>query len=177
MKIGNQVDTAGGGDGKFIDSREIKKSKEGIKVRLYGDAEMGYSKFIQDDEGKFKVIRSTDVPDMSDASEGFQGAEQKPTKNLYIVAWNYATEAPCLLTLDKVSLINGIFAVNDDTDLKSATDYDFKMTFDDTKQPQEKYKVIRLDASPLTAEQKKELKAFAETVDLAGHAAGDDQAF
>ena len=177
MKIGNQVDTAGGGDGKFIDSREIKKSKEGIKVRLYGDAEMGYSKFIQDDEGKFKVIRSTDVPDMSDASEGFQGAEQKPTKDLYIVAWNYATEAPCLLTLDKVALINGVIGVNDDPDLKDATEYDFKMTYDEKASPQDKYKVIRLDASPLTADQKKELKAFTKNLDLEAYAAGEDLPF
>ena len=177
MKIGNQVDTAGGADGKFLDSREIKKSKEGIKVRLYGDAEMGYSKFIQDDEGKFKVIRSTDVPDMSDASEGFQGAEQKPTKNLYIVAWNYATEAPCLLTLDKVALINGVIAVNDDADLKDATEYDFKMTFDDSAAPQDKYKVIRLDATKLTKEQTTELKAFSENLDLEAYAAGEDLPF
>ena len=43
MKIGNQINTAAGGDGKFLDSREIKASKEGIKVRLFGDAAMGYS--------------------------------------------------------------------------------------------------------------------------------------
>ena len=175
MKIGNQINTAAGGDGKFLDSREIKK--EGIKVRLFGDAAMGYSKFVQDDEGKYKVIRSAESPDMSDAAPGYQGADPKASKNLYIVAWNYAAEAPCLLTLDKVALINGVIAVNDDADLKDATEYDFKMTYDEKASPQDKYKVIRLDASPLTADQKKELKAFTENLDLEAYAAGEDLPF
>ena len=46
MKINNQVDTtSGGGNSLYLDSREIKTN--GIKVRLYGDAEMGYSYFQQ----------------------------------------------------------------------------------------------------------------------------------
>lgn len=177
MKIGNKVDTAaGGGSGKFLDSRDIKK-EGGIKVRLYGDAEMGYSKFVKDDEGKFHVIRSAGEPDMSDAAEGFNGEEAKPTKNLYIVAWNYASGSPALLTLDKATLINAVIAVNDDKDLADATDYDFKMTYDANAQAQDMYKVVRMDKTALTAEQKKELKAFAETVDLADHAAGGDKPF
>lgn len=177
MKVNNKVETAAGADGKYLDSREMKKAPGGIKVRLFGDAEMGYSYFANGDDGKVKVIRSVDVPDMENATDGYQGAEQKPTKNLYIVAWNYATEAPCLLTLDKVALINGVFAINDDKDLASASDYDLKMTFDAEAAPQDKYKVVRLDKSALTTTQKKELKAFADTVDLAAHAAGEDAAF
>jgi len=177
MKINNQVDTNSGGDGKFLDSREIKKSPKGIKVRLFGDAAMGYSYYKNTDDGKIKVVRSTDVPDMEDATDGYQGSEQKPTKNMYVVAWNYETEAPCLLTLDKVALINGVIAVEDDKDLAGATDYDFKMTFDADAAPQDKYKVIRLDKTALTATQKKDLKAFADKIDLEAHAAGEEQAF
>ena len=176
MKIGNQINTAAGGDGKFLDSREIKASKEGIKVRLFGDAAMGYS-YYQQQGDKIGVVRSAEVPEMVDQTDGYQGAEQKPAKNLYITAWNYATEAPCLLTLDKVALINGVIAVNDDADLKDATEYDFKMTYDEKASPQDKYKVIRLDASPLTADQKKELKAFSENLDLEAYAAGEEVPF
>lgn len=173
MKINNQIDTESG-DGKFIDSRDMKKTQDGIKVRLYGDAQMGYSYFQKIDEGKVQVVRSIEVPDMVDQTDGFQGKEQKPTKNLYIVAWNYATEAPCVLTLDKVSLINAITAVNNDKDLASATDYDFKMTFDDKKSPQDKYKVTRLDKTALTTEQKKALKTFSNNIDLEAQAEGED---
>ena len=94
---------------------------------------------------------------------------------MYIVAWNYTTEAPCLLTLDKVALINGVIAVNDDKDLADATEYDFKLTYDKDAAPQDKYKVIRMDKTALTAEQKKGLKEFASNIDLAAHAAGEDQ--
>jgi len=178
MKVNNQVDTsAGASDGKYLDSREMKKNPEGIKVRLFGDAEMGYSKFVENDDGKIKVVRSVEMPDMEDATEGYQGAEQKAAKCFYIAAWNYATEAPCLLTLDKVALINGVLSINDDKDLKSAGDYDLKMTFNSDAAPQDKYKVVRLDATPLTVTQKKELKAFADTVDLAAHAAGEEVPF
>jgi len=176
MKIGNQINTAAGGDGKFLDSREIKASKEGIKVRLFGDAAMGYS-YYQQQGDKIGVVRSAEVPEMVDQTDGYQGAEQKPAKNLYITAWNYATEAPCLLTLDKVALINGVIAVNDDADLKDATEYDFKMTYDEKASPQDKYKVIRLDATKLTKEQTTELKAFSENLDLEAYAAGEDLPF
>jgi len=177
MKIGNQVNTEQGGDGKFVDSRDIKTSPDGIKVRLYGDAEMGYSYFKEGDEGKVTVVRSLGIPDMEGATDGFQGAEQKPTKNFYVVAWNYATEAPCLLTLDKVTLINSVIAVNDDEDLASCTDYDFKMTNDPKQPPQSQYKVVRMDKTDLTKEQKAGLKEFAESVDLAAHAAGEKTDF
>ena len=176
MKINNPVDTRSGGDGKFIDSREIKKqdAKTGIKVRLYGDAEMGYSYYQNTDEGKIRVVRSADVPEMVDQTDGYQGAEQKPGKNLYIIAWNYETKAPAILNLDKVGLINGVLSINDDKDLKSATDYDLKMTFNDDAAPQDKYKVVRLDASKLNAKQTKDLKAFAAKVDLEAYADGGD---
>lgn len=177
MKINNQVDTTSTASSKFLDSREIKKSPDGIKVRLYGDAVMGYSYFQEADGGKVKVVRSLDVPEMVNPTDGYQGAEQKPAKNLYIVAWNYATEAPCILTLDKVALINGVIAVNDDKDLGDATDYDFKMSYDANAAPQDKYRVVRLDKKALTATQKKELQAFADTVDLEALAAGADVPF
>lgn len=173
MQFNNEIDTNGGGDGKFIDSREIKKSTTGIKVRLYGDAQMGYSYFKQDGD-KVKVVRSLNTPTMEDATEGYQGAEQKPTKNLYAVAWNYTTEAPCVLTLDKVALINAIRKVAQDKDLADPTDYDFKLSYDANAQPQDMYSVVRLDKTPLTAEQKKSLKAFSETVNLPAYAAGED---
>jgi hypothetical protein len=177
MQINNTINTAAGGDGKFVDSREIKASKDGLKVRLFGDGVMGYSYYQQTDDGKIKVVRSLGVPDMVNPTEGYQGTEQKPGKNLYVVAWNYATEAPCLLTLDKVALINGVLAVNDDKDLGDATEYDFKLTFDDKAAPQDKYKVIRMDKTKLTKEQKEALEAFAATVDLDAYAAGEDAAF
>ena len=177
MKVNNKVDTSAGGDGKFLSSREIKKAPNGIKVRLYGDAEMGYSYFQRQDDGKVKVVRSADEPDMINPTEGYQGSEQKPTKNMYVVGWNYETEAPCVVTLDKVALINGVLAVNDDKDLADATAYDFKMTYDKDAAPQDKYKVIRLDKTPLTKTQKTELAAFAETIDLEAHAAGEDVPF
>ena len=173
MKINNQIDTTSAGGGKYLDSREIKNSADGIKVRLYGDAEMGYSYFANTAEGKVTVIRSKDFPVMENATDGFQGAEQKPSKNFYAVAWNYATEAPCLLTLDKVSLITPIETVINDKDLADATDYDFKMTFNANADPADKYKVVRLDKTDLTADQKKELAAFAKETDLAAHAAGE----
>jgi hypothetical protein len=178
MKINNQVDTAAGASsGKFVDSREIKKSPEGIKVRLFGDAIMGYSYFQKSDDGKIKIVRSLGVPEMVDPTDGYQGSEQKPARNLYAVAWNYAKEAPCLLTLDKVALINGVIAVNDDADLSDATEYDFKLTYDEGALPQDKYKVIRLDKKALTKTQKAELEAFAEKISLEAHAAGEEQPF
>lgn len=173
MQFNNEISINEGGDGRFVDSREIKKSPNGIKVRLFGDAQMGYSYFKQDGD-KIKVVRSLDIPTMEGATEGFQGAEQKPTKNLYAVAWNYTTEAPCLLTLDKVALISAIRKVALDKDLADATDYDFKLSYDANAKPQDMYSVVRLDKTPLTADQKKGLKAFAETVDLAAYASGDD---
>jgi hypothetical protein len=177
MKINNQVDTSGGGDGQYLDSREMKKNPDGIKVRMYGDAAMGYSYFANTDDGKVTVIRSAGVPDMENATDGFQGAVQKPTKNLYIVAWNYATEAPALLTLDKVALINAVIGVNDDKDLAGATDYDFKMSYDANAAPQDMYSVVRMDKTVLTAVQKKELKEFAAEQDLEAHADGEEGSF
>ena len=179
MQINNQIDTSGGGNGLYLDSRDIKdKAMEGIKVRLYGDAQMGHSYFQLKEDGKKTVVRSEAFPEMVNPTEGFNPGEvQKPSACFYVAAWNYETEAPCLLTLDKVALINGVIAVNDDPDLKDATEYDFKMTYDEKASPQDKYKVIRLDASPLTADQKKELKAFAEDLDLEAYAAGEDLPF
>ena len=170
MKINNQIDTVSTGGGLYLDSRDIKASPDGIKVRLYGDAEMGYSYFQKGE--KISVVRSVELPVMVDPTEGYQGAEQKPSKNLYIVAWNYDTEAPCLLTLDKVTLINAINGVEEDSDLAGATDYDFKMTFDEKAAASDKYKVTRLDKSDLTADQKKELKNF--QCDLSVHATGGE---
>lgn len=171
MKINNQIDTtAGEGNAIYLDSREIKD--KGIKVRLYGDAEMGYSYFQNTDDGKVTVVRSAGVPVMENATEGWKGAEQKPSQAFYIVAWNYATEAPCLLTLDKKTLINPILAVSDDSDLADPTDYDFKITFDDKKEAADKYQVTRLDKSDLTADQKKALREF--TCDLKAHAEGGE---
>jgi len=170
MKINNEIDTTSAGDGLYVDSRDIKASVEGIKVRLYGDAEMGYSYFQQGE--KISVVRSVDFPIMENQTEGYQGAEQKPSKCFYIVAWNYATEAPCLLTLDKVTLINAVTGVEKDPDLAGTTDYDFKMTFDEKAAASDKYKVIRLDKSDLTADQKKALKDF--KCDLKTHAEGGE---
>ena len=73
MKINNKVDTNSTASGKFLDSREIKKSPDGIKVRLYGDAVMGYSYFQKADDGKVKVVRSLGVPEMVNPADGFQG--------------------------------------------------------------------------------------------------------
>jgi len=169
MKINNQVDTTSGGNSLYLDSRDVKQA-DGIKVRLYGDAEMGYSYFQQGE--KVTVVRSTEFPVMDNPTEGFQGAEQSPAQCFYIVAWNYASEAPCLLTLDKKTLINPILAVSEDADLADPTDYDFKMTFDDKKDAADKYQVTRLDKTDLTPEQKKALKDF--KCDLKAHASGGD---
>ena len=171
MQINNQVDTSGGGTGLFVDTRDIKDKADGIKVRLYGDAAMGYS-YFQKGDPKPSLVRSQAFPEMVDPTDGYQGAEQTPTTCFYIAAWNYATDAPCLLELNKKTLINAIIAVNDDADLADVTDYDFKITFDDKKDAAEKYTVTRLDKSELTPEQKKALKAF--TPDLAAHAAGGE---
>ena len=171
MQINNQVDTTGGGNSLFLDSRDIKNNVEGIKVRLYGDAVMGFSYFQQGDP-KPTVVRTQDFPEMENPTDGFQGAEQSPSACFYAVAWNYATDAPCLLELNKKTLINPILAVNDDPDLADVTDYDFKITFDDKKDAADKYQVTRLDKTELTHEQKKALKAF--TPDLAAHAAGGE---
>ena len=171
MKINNQVDTtSGGGNNLYLDSREIKTN--GIKVRLYGDAEMGYSYFQNTDDGKVTVVRSAGAPVMENQTDGFQGAEQKPAQCFYIVAWNYDSEAPCLLTLDKKTLINPILAVKEDKDLADPTEYDFKMTFDDKKEAADKYQVTRLDKTDLTADQKKALKEF--ECDLKAHAEGGE---
>jgi len=176
MKINNQIDTTSGGNTLYLDSREIKAN--GIKVRLYGDAEMGYSYFQltgkTKDNGKpeVAVIRSVKFPTMENQSEGFQGAEQTPSECFYIVAWNYDAEAPCILTLDKQTLINPILTINNDSDLADVTDYDFKITFDDSKKPADKYQVTRLDKTDLTADQKKALKEF--NCDLKAHAEGGE---
>ena len=171
MQINNQVDTTGGGNSLFLDSRDIKNNVEGIKVRLHGDAVMGFS-YFQKGDPKPKVVRTEGFPNMVNPTDGFQGAEQSPSACLYVVAWDYATDAPCQLTLDKKTLINPILAVNDDPDLADVTDYDFKITFDDKKDAADKYQVTRLDKTELTPEQKKALKAF--TPDLAAHAAGGE---
>ena len=174
MEVNNQVATEGGGTSLYLDSRDIKATAEGIKVRLYGNAEMGHSYFQQGE--KVKVVRTVDFPTMENPTEGYQGAEQSPSPCLYIVAWNYASEAPCLLTLDKKTLINPILTVEADKDLAGATDYDFKMTYDANADASDKYKVVRLDKTDLTADQKKDLAAFAKTIDLAAHAAGTEEA-
>ena len=178
MKVNNPVDTSSGGDGKFIDSREIKLASKdggkGLKLRLHGDANMGYSYYQNTDEGKVRVVRSAQVPVMEDPTDGWQGAEQKPTKNLYILCWNYATQAPAVLNLDKVGLINGVLAINDDKDLKEVTAYDLKFTNDKEAAPQDQYKVVRLEATKLNAKQTKSLKEFAAKVDLAAYADGED---
>ena len=170
MKINNQIDTATGGDSLYLDTRDIKK--EEVKIRLFGDAVMGYSYFTKTVDDKIGIVRSEGFPTMVNPTDGYQGAEQKPAKNFYVKAWNYATESPVLLTLDKVTLINPIMAVIEDPDLADVTDYDFKISFDDKKEAADKYQVTRLDKSDLTPEQTKALKEF--DCDLQSHAAGGD---
>lgn len=175
MAIKNEIDIASA-DGDFIDTRNIKADVKGIKVRLYGDQTMGYAYYQNstDDEGKdiIKNVKSNGEPVMENQREGWKGAEQKPTKNLYSVAWDYKQEKPVVITLDKVAILTELLGVEKDDDLASMVDYDFRISFDGNEAPANKYKVVRLDKTDLTEEQEKALGEFYETVDLEAFADG-----
>ena len=172
MQLHNEINTSSG-DGTYTSSREVKESKEGIKVRTYGDAYMGYY-YFQKDGDKVKVVRMKNAGEMINPTDGYQGAEQKLSKALYTVAWNYETESPTLLNLDKVSLINPILEIHRDEDLGPVGDYDFRLTFDNKKQATEKYSVTRFDKTDLTDEQKKALEEFVSRVDLEAYIDGGE---
>ena len=57
MAIHNEVDTKSG-SGKFINTKNIRDNKEGIKVRIFGEQYMGYSYFQKKDDGKIGQVRS-----------------------------------------------------------------------------------------------------------------------
>ncbi len=173
MAINNEIEVKTEG-GKYIDSRDIKSSKDGIKVRLYGDQTMGYSYFQKQEDDKVKVIRSKEVPAMENPTDGYQGVEQTPAKALYSVAWDYNQEAPVLLTLDKVVLLKPVLDIEHSEDLGSMTDYDFRISFDNNLAPADKYKVVRLDKSELTDEQTTALKAFSEECNIESYADGGE---
>ena len=174
MEINNRIDT-NNKDNRYFDSRDIKAIKEGARIRLYGSIFMGHS-YFQKQNDTVKVVRSIEFPEMVNPSEGYQGAEQKPATNLYSIGWNYETETPMLMNLDKVALIKQILAVNDNDDLADVSDYDFRVSFDNTKAPAEKYQVIRLDKSDLTKEQKKALVEFEKTCDISAYS-NNEEAF
>jgi len=174
MAIKNEIDV-NKSDSVFLDTRDIKANAEGIKVRLFGDQVMGYAYYQnaqEDGKDVIKNVKSKDYPKMENPTDNFKGETQKPSKNLYSVVWDYDAERPAVLTLDKVSVISELLNVEKDKDLKSMTDYDFKITFDANEVPASKYKVVRLDATDLTKEQLKELKAFTKGVTLEEFADG-----
>lgn len=173
MKINNRIETSGG-DSRYVDTRDVKASKDGIKVRLYGEAFMGFSYFQKQDDDSVKVIRSEKRPVMVNPTEGYQGEAQTPATCFYVLGWDYNKETPVLLTIDKVAIIKEFMAVNDNEDLDDITNYDFKISFDNTKAPAEKYKVVRLDKSSLTPSQIKALKDFSKTCDIKSYRNGGE---
>lgn len=174
--VANRIDTTSQG-GVFLGTREVKKTKEGIKIRLYGQKAMGHSyfqKYTKDDGSEStRVVRSKKFPEMENQSEGYQGAVQKPATCLYSIAWDYEQERPVVVTLDKLGIINDVFAVEDSKDLGSMDDYDFRITFDEKESPAKKYKVVRLDKTDLTPEQEKQLKAFTAGIDMVKYSEGE----
>ena len=174
MKINNQIDTTSGG-GQYFSSKELKNADDkGVKVRLYGDAFMGYYYFQKTDDGKITVVRMETEGKMEKPTDGFQGAKQKLGKALYTIGWNYKEEKAVLVTLDKVALINAVLDIANDDDLADVSDYDLKMSYHEKETPQAKYKVARLDKSAISKEIKAELDEFAKTINLEEYMKGGD---
>lgn len=174
MEIKNQIDTSTGG-GDYFSSRELRKAdgKE-IKVRLYGDACMGYYYFQKTADGGATVVRMEKEAKMENPTEGFQGAVQKLGKALYTIGWDYNEEKPVLVTLDKIALINAVLDIVTDEDLADVSDYDLKMSYHEKESPQSMYKVARLDKSAISKDIKKQLDEFAKTVNLEAYMQGGD---
>ena len=175
MAIKDRISTAQAG-GEYMDMRDFKITPDGAKIRLFGEQEMGFSYYqhSKKDDGSdgAKIIRSKNVPEMTDPTDGYKGTKQKPAVNLYSVVWNYETEAPALLSIDKVSVFEKILAVEDSKNYGEMTDYDFVISFDGAAKPADKYKVEKLDKSDLTESQIEALKEFAERVDLGAYVTG-----
>lgn len=159
-----------------MDMRDFKITPDGAKIRLFGEQEMGFSYYqhSKKDDGSdgIRIVRSKNVPEMINPTDGYKGTTQKPAVNLYSIVWNYETEAPALLSIDKVSVFEKILAVEDSKNYGEMTDYDFVISFDGAAKPADKYKVEKLDKSDLTEDQMKALKEFTEKVDLESHVKG-----
>jgi len=175
MKINNKIETTSTRTGEYFSSREIKEaSPEELKVRLYGDAYMGYYYFQRQEDGSVKVVRSDKEVEMVNPTEGYNGQAQKMGKALYTTGWDYKRGRPVIVILDKIALINAILSVAEDDDLGDVSEYDFKFGFDPNAPAQDKYRISRLDRTPIPDDIKQQLDEFIKTVDLENYMKGGE---